>query len=133
MISLFQNWAAKGEPPLLADVGPWYGSFDNVPPPSLPDGVVDTILRIDVGSPPGTEVSGTEIESQGTSQDSRTEIVPAAAESQTGGKRANESSDLEDGLFAAESRGEGKYSNEPNDWDEELFGDYVEDVDTNDG
>ena len=129
LIALFHN--SEGELPLLADVGPWYGSFDNVPPPSLPDGVVDTILRLDAGSPSVTEVSGTGIESQGSSQDSGTEMVPAAAESQTAAKSANESNAWEDDTFGAASHTERKCSKESNDWEKEMFGDYVEDDYTN--
>ena len=106
LIVLSQSWVVNGELPLLADVGPWYGSFDEVPPPNLPDGVLETILRLDGGSASTSEVSGTEKEPRGSTQGSVFEIVPAAAESQTGGKCANE----------------------PNDWDKELFGDYVADV-----
>ena len=133
LVVLSQSWVLDTELPLVADVGPWYGSFDEVPPPNLPDGVVDTILRLDAGSPPVTEVSGIEIESQGSSQGSGFEIVPAAAESQTGGKCANESNDWEDETFRAVSHTEQKCSNESNDWEKKMFGDYVEDVDTNDG
>ena len=106
---LSQSWA--GELPLLADVGPWYGSFNMVPPPNLPRGVVETILSIDAGSSPVTEASAIGSDSQGSSHGSGTKIVQASAESQTEWECANESSD----------------------WEKDPFGDYVEDDDLNEG
>ena len=111
LAALSQSWEAEGELPLLAEVGPWYGSFNIVPPPNLPDGVVETILGLDAGSPPVTEASATGFESHGSSQGTGAEIVPAAPESHTGGKCANE------------TKG----------WENELFGDYFEDVDMEEG
>ena len=133
LVVLSQSWTVDGELPPLADVGPWYGSFDEVPPPNLPDGVVDIILRLDAGSPPVTEVSVTGSDSQGSSHGSGAETVQAAAGAQTGGKCANEPNDWEDETFGAVSHTERKCSNESTDWDDELFGSYVEDVDTNEG
>ena len=42
---LEQKWIEPGDPPVLADVGPWYGSFSAVPTPDLPDRVVDMLLH----------------------------------------------------------------------------------------
>ena len=109
LIVLSQSWVVDGELPLLADVGPWYDSFDQVPPPNLPDGVLETILRLDAGSPPFPEASITGSGSQGSSHGSGTEICQATSGSKTGGKCSKES----------------------NDWENELFGGHVEDVDTN--
>ena len=106
---LSQSWT--GELPLLADVGPWYGSFDMVPPPNLPHGVVETILRIDAGGPPVNEASTTRSSLQGSSYGSGAGVVQAAAESQTEWECANESSD----------------------WENDPFGDYAEDDDLNEG
>ena len=125
LIVLSQSWVVDGQLPLLADVGPWYGSFDEVPPPNLPDGVLEAILRLDAGCPPFPEASVNGCGSQGSSHDGGAEMVQAAAGSQTGGKCANEHHDSEDDLFATESHGEEKCSNQSNDWDKELFGDYV--------
>ena len=133
LIVLSQSWVVDGEPPLLADVGPWYGSFDEVPPPTLPDGVVETILRIDAGNPPFPEASVTGSDSQGSSHDSGAEIVQAAAGSQTGGKCSKESNDWGDEIFGGVSPTETKCSNESNDWDKELFGDYIQGVDMSEG
>ncbi|KAM0804758.1 hypothetical protein BDR22DRAFT_885426 [Usnea florida] len=104
LIVLSRNWGPQGELPLLADVGPWHGSFDNVPPPDLPDGVVDTILRLDAGSRPVTGASITGSDMQGSSHGSGAEIVEADAGSQTGGTYANEFNDWESDFLEVVSR-----------------------------
>lgn len=45
---LEQKWLIPGEAPALADIGPWYGSFDVVPAPILEDGVMWSILNLGV-------------------------------------------------------------------------------------
>ena len=42
---LEHKWIEPGSPPVLADVGPWYGSFSTVPVPDLPDRVVKMLLH----------------------------------------------------------------------------------------
>ena len=60
---LEQRWLLPGGAPYLADIGLWKGSFDSVPRPTLPDGVVWAILHPLAGAdplPPASEESSTD-------------------------------------------------------------------------
>ena len=59
---LEKKWAGPDEVPILADVGPWHGSFNMVPRPDLPDGVLEIMLHPPNGLlPPAPEVSTQEV------------------------------------------------------------------------
>lgn len=45
ILTLLEQNFEPGNPPVLADVGPWYGSFSNVPTPDLPDRVLEILLH----------------------------------------------------------------------------------------
>lgn len=49
LTALEENWD-NGRTPVLADVGPWFGSFSTVPIPDLPDTVRETLLHPDRNS-----------------------------------------------------------------------------------
>ena len=59
---LEQNWLLPGGAPSLADIGPWMGSFNSVPRPTLPDAVVWMILHpiADADLPPMSDESNTD-------------------------------------------------------------------------
>lgn len=87
---LAQKWMVEGEVPSLADIGTWNGSFNMVPTPFLPEGVLWVILHPNPGALPAPEVS---THAQGSS------VSVGAENVQTGLERDTESVDWIDDLF----------------------------------
>ena len=56
---LKQRWYSQEGVPFLADVGPWSGSFDIVPTPALPDGVLLSMAHPLSRPPPALEAPAT--------------------------------------------------------------------------
>ena len=72
---LEQNWVLLEGPPALADVGFWSGSFDTVPMPVLPDGMMWIMLHPTHGALPGPEAWTGDFCAQGSSADIGAEDV----------------------------------------------------------
>lgn len=108
---LAQNWIIEGGLPPLADIGPWYGSFNMVPTPILPNEVLWIILHPDPKASPGPEASATDHHAQLSSANVGTESIPTAPNSISGPE----------------------HDGEPNDWSDDLFGEYLEDSQYADG
>ena len=95
---LEQRWQLPCQAPSLADIGPWLGSFDVLPAPSLEDGVIRSILH------PGTTAVESEAE---TSQGS------AAVEVSAENVEASLGSDI--------------WAGDNTEWNGDLFGQFFKD------
>ena len=96
---LEQNWMLPEGPPPLADVGFWNGSFDMVPMPILPDGVMWIMLHPTLGALPGPEAWTGGYCAQGSSADIGAEVVQTASNSTTGLEGDEGSNGWSDDMF----------------------------------
>lgn len=96
---LAQNWMVGGELPLLADIGPWNGSFNTVPTPDLPDWLLEIMLSPTAGTTPATQASTTDHHAQGSFVGFGAEDVQTIPNSNTGPQHDRDSSDPSEDLF----------------------------------